>query len=292
MVVNPVTLTRKSPLLYRFVGFSRTPTSQFGQQIRIPANQVQISAFRACSSHSFRSYPLNSGHGTGFKDVFNSKTGLAHRSLYPARFSAVSGGGSGGGFGGSGDGNSGGGSSAGGAGGSNWSFFSWFKCILEEEYLTLAPPFLKVISIVLLYLALLAKYPVLTKAVTSALLTFIGDIICQVVIDQAPSLDVKRTFVFTLLGLVLVGPTLHFWYLHLSKLVPLPGVSGTLVRLLLDQFLFAPTFIGVFLSTLVTLEGRPSQVVPQLQQVLAANFVSVAWNVILSFKAHKEILPK
>ncbi|KAK0594835.1 hypothetical protein LWI29_001079 [Acer saccharum] len=302
MVVNPVTLTRKSPLLYRFMGFSRTPTSQFGQQIRIPANQVQISAFRACSSHSFRSYPLNSGHGTGFKDVFNSKTGLAHRSLYPARFSAVSDGGSGGsggtggGFGGSGDGNSGGGSSAGGAGGSNWSFFSW-------------------------YLALLAKYPVLTKAVTSALLTFIGDIICQVVIDQAPSLDVKRTFVFTLLGLVLVGPTLHFWYLHLSKLVPLPGVSGTLVRLLLDQFLFAPTFIGVFLSTLVTLEGRPSQVVPQLQQewfsavlanwklwipfqflnflfvpqqfqVLAANFVSVAWNVILSFKAHKEILPK
>ncbi|KAK4836968.1 hypothetical protein QYF36_001723 [Acer negundo] len=201
----------------------------------------------ACSSHSFRSYPLNSGHGTGFKDVFNSKTGLAHRSLYPARFSAVSDGRSGGSggtcgvFGGSGDGNSGGGSSAGGDGGSNWSFFSW-------------------------YLALLAKYPMLTKAVTSALLTFIGDIICQVVIDQAPSLDVKRTFVFTLLGLVLVGPTLHFWYLHPSKLVPLPGVSGTLVCLLLDQFLFAPTFIGVFLSTLVTLEGRPSQVVPKLQQ--------------------------
>ncbi|KAK2652187.1 hypothetical protein Ddye_012043 [Dipteronia dyeriana] len=299
MVVNPVTLTRKSPLLYRFVGFSRTTTSQFGQQIRIPANQVQISAFRACSSHSFRSYPLNSGHGTGFKDVFNSKTGLAHRSLNPARFSAVSDGGSGGSGGtggGSGDASSGGGSSAGGSGGSNWSFFSW-------------------------YLALLAKYPMLTKAVTSALLTFIGDIVCQVVIDQAPSLDVKRTFVFTLLGLVLVGPTLHFWYLNLSKLVPLPGVSGTLVRLLLDQLLFAPTFIGVFLSTLVTLEGRPSQVVPKLQQewfsavlanwklwipfqflnflfvpqqfqVLAANFVSLAWNVILSFKAHKEILLK
>lgn len=34
------------------------------------------------------------------------------------------------------------------------------------------------------------------------------------------------------------------------------------------QFLFSPVFIGVFLSTLVTLEGRPSQVVPKLQQVL------------------------
>lgn len=33
----------------------------------------------------------------------------------------------------------------------------------------------------------------------------------QLVIDQVPSLDLKRTFLFTLLGLVLVGPTLHIW---------------------------------------------------------------------------------
>ncbi|KAF5203896.1 Peroxisomal membrane (Mpv17/PMP22) family protein, partial [Thalictrum thalictroides] len=60
------------------------------------------------------------------------------------------------------------------------------------------------------YLAALEKYPVLTKALTSAILTFIGDLICQLLIDQVATLDVKRTFVFTLLGFVLVGPTLHF----------------------------------------------------------------------------------
>ncbi|KAB1213459.1 Coatomer subunit delta [Morella rubra] len=65
-----------------------------------------------------------------------------------------------GGYGGSGDGNSGGrgeGSGDGGFdgdGGNNWSLLSW-------------------------YLALLAKYPVSTKALTSALLTLIGDLICQ-----------------------------------------------------------------------------------------------------------------
>uniref|UniRef100_A0A803QN83 Uncharacterized protein n=1 Tax=Cannabis sativa TaxID=3483 RepID=A0A803QN83_CANSA len=116
------------------------------------------------------------------------------------------------------------------------------------------------------YLGLLAKYPVATKAVTSALLTLVGDLICQIAIDQVPSLDLKRTFLFTLLGLVLVGPTLHFWYFFLSKSVTLQGGSGALLRLLLDQFLFSPIFIGVFLSTLVTLEGRPEQVVPKLQQ--------------------------
>ncbi|KAG6743646.1 hypothetical protein POTOM_052347 [Populus tomentosa] len=172
-----------------------------------------------------------------------------------------------------------------------------------------------------LYLNLLANYPVLTKAVTSAILTLMGDLICQLVIDQVPSLDLKRTFLFTLLGLVLVGPTLHIWYLYLSKLVTVPGASGAFLRLLADQFVFSPIFIGVFLSTLVTLEGRPSQVVPKLQQewfsavlanwqlwipfqflnfrfvpqqfqVLAANVIALVWNVILSFKAHKEVLPK
>lgn len=181
-------------------------------------------------------------------------------------------------------------------GGSNWSLLSW-------------------------YLTLLGKYPVLTKAVTSAFLTLWGDLICQLVIDQAQSIDLKRTFLFTLLGLILVGPTLHFWYLYLSKLVTVPGASGAFLRLILDQFVFSPIFIGFFLATLVTLEGRPAEVVPKLQQewfssvlanwqlwvpfqflnfrfvpqqfqVLAANFISLIWNVILSFKAHKEILPK
>ncbi|KAJ6813888.1 protein sym-1 [Iris pallida] len=104
-------------------------------------------------------------------------------------------------------------------------------------------------------------------------------------------------------------------------MVTRPGTSGAFLRLLLDQFGFSPIFIGVFLSALVTLEGRPSQVMPKLKQewfssvlanwqlwipfqflnflfvpqnfqVLAANVVALAWNVILSFKAHKEVVLK
>ncbi|TVU27145.1 hypothetical protein EJB05_29728 [Eragrostis curvula] len=171
------------------------------------------------------------------------------------------------------------------------------------------------------YLMALDKNPVMTKAVTSAVLTLAGDLICQLAIDRAPKLDLKRTFVFTFLGLVLVGPTLHVWYLYLSKLVTISGAPGAIARLLLDQFIFSPIFIGVFMTLLVTLEGKPSLVVPKLKQewlssvmanwqlwipfqflnfyfvpqklqVLAANFVALAWNVILSFKAHKEIVAK
>lgn len=167
----------------------------------------------------------------------------------------------------------------------------------------------------------LDKNPIATKAVTSAVLTLAGDLICQLAIDRAPKLDLRRTFVFTFLGLALVGPTLHVWYLYLSKLVAISGASGAIARLILDQFIFSPIFIGVFMSLLVTLEGKPSLVVPKLKQewlssvlanwqlwipfqflnfyfvpqkfqVLAANFVALAWNVILSFKAHKEVIAK
>ncbi|KAL3537585.1 hypothetical protein ACH5RR_000951 [Cinchona calisaya] len=288
MAPNPATLVRKSPLFYRLACFSRKPTSHFNTTAKIPLNPPHISgAFRS----SYHSISLTSTK-IGFRQL-----GSDHFHVF-----SVSSGGSGGGnsgFGGSGGGNSGDGSSAGGAaggGGKNWSFLAW-------------------------YLSLLEKYPVWTKAVTSALLTFIGDLTCQLAIEQVPSLDWKRTFLFTLLGLVLVGPTLHFWYLYLSKLVTVPGASGAFMRLLLDQFIFAPIFIGVFLSTLVTLEGRPSQVIPKLEQewfsavvanwqlwipfqflnfrfvpqqfqVLAANFIALIWNVILSYKAHKEVLTK
>ncbi|KAJ6300709.1 hypothetical protein OIU76_021493 [Salix suchowensis] len=295
----PISLTHNIPLSHCIVGFSRRPTSLSSQRTQLSLDPVQITGFRACSSTTLFSGSLNYSHGAVFKDLDGTGKGYRQLGVDQFRVLAVSDGGSGGsgGVGGSsGGGGEGSGASSDSGGSSNWSFLSW-------------------------YLNLLANYPVLTKAVTSAILTLMGDLICQLVIDQVASLDLKRTVMFTLLGLVLVGPTLHFWYFYLSKLVTVPGASGALLRLLVDQFVFSPIFIGVFLSTLVTLEGRPSQVIPKLQQewfsavlanwqlwipfqflnfrfvpqqfqVLAANVIALVWNVILSFKAHKEVLPK
>ncbi|KAK6942112.1 Mpv17/PMP22 [Dillenia turbinata] len=300
MAPNPVTIARKCPFIFRSFHLSRNSVSQpcFYANIRFPTNPLHISSF----SLSYRQFRTISCPKTPFHELGHSKTEFRHLGFddnFWVMASSDGGygsfGASGGGDGGGSGGGSGDAAGAGGGADNNWSLLSW-------------------------YLALLEKHPVLTKAVTSAFLTLVGDLICQIMIDQVPSLDVKRTFLFTLLGFVLVGPTLHFWYLHLSKLVPRPGASGAFLRLLLDQFIFSPTFIGVFLATLVTLEGRPSQVVPKLQQewfsavlanwqlwipfqflnfrfvpqqfqVLAANLIALVWNVILSFKAHKEILP-
>ncbi|GFP99089.1 protein sym-1 [Phtheirospermum japonicum] len=296
-MISTKPLSRNSHLLLRCAGYYRTSstTCHINTKSRIAAvcNPIHFNGSFARCYTRISSLPS----ANGFKVFGRPEFGFENLGLRSFRVS--SGGGSGGGFGGSGGGSSGGGGGnlgCGGAGGGNWSLLSW-------------------------YLSLLANYPVMTKAVTSAFLTLVGDLICQLWIDQVPSLELKRTFIFTLLGLVLVGPTLHFWYFSLSKLVTTPGASGAIFRLLLDQFLFAPTFIGLFLSTLVTLEGRPSDVIPKLRQewfssvlvnwqlwipfqffnfrfvpqqfqVLAANFIALIWNVILSYKAHKEVVAK
>ncbi|CAK7339894.1 unnamed protein product [Dovyalis caffra] len=160
MVPNPVvSLTRKTPLLYRLVGFSSKPTSHFNQITQLSLNPVQITGFRACSSSTLFSNSLTYSHGTILKDLGGSKTGYKQLGFDQFRVLAVSDGGSGGIGGSSGGGGGGagasGGSGSGSDGNSNWSFLSW-------------------------YLNLLAKYPVLTKAVTSATLTLMGDLICQV----------------------------------------------------------------------------------------------------------------
>ncbi|KAF8052257.1 hypothetical protein N665_1582s0013 [Sinapis alba] len=286
-MLSPAILIRKTPLPFNSHRFSCNDTSYF--------NRRRTLTLAGSSMAPSFGYKLNCGRVN-----WSGRSGTVFR--HPGRVYSVSGGSSGdsGGIGGSGggggDSSGGGGDEGSGGNGGKWSFLSW-------------------------YLTLLSNYPVLTKAVTSAILTLIGDLICQLTINRTSSLDKKRTLTFTILGLGLVGPALHFWYLYLSKVVTASGLSGAVLRLLLDQFVFAPIFVGVFLSAVVTLEGKPSHVIPKLKQewtgvvlanwqlwipfqflnfrfvpqnfqVLASNVVALAWNVILSFKAHKEVVPK
>lgn len=45
-------------------------------------------------------------------------------------------------------------------------------------------------------------------------------------------------------GLLLIGPTLHFWYGSLGTIVKATGNTGAIMRLSLDQLCFAPVFIS------------------------------------------------
>ena len=161
----------------------------------------------------------------------------------------------------------------------------------------------------------LDKYPLLTKAAQSAVIVAIGDVIAQKFIEEAKELDYIRLLRMSSTGLLLVGPTLHVWYGTLFKYIKTPGFSGAIMRMLPDQFIFAPIFIAVFSTFLFTLEGRldelkqhlndtmfdsmvvnwkiwiPAQIInfrfiPLHLQVLYVNFVALIWNTYLSYISH------
>ena len=135
--------------------------------------------------------------------------------------------------------------------------------------------------------------------------------------------DWKRAGVFTFLGAALVGPCLHFWYTNLNKIVVATGAVGSaaaVTSLALDQLVFAPTFLAVFIASLFTIEGNAAAVVPKLKQdwsqtvvanwkvwvpfqflnfrfvpvnlqVGAANVIALLWNTYMSWVTHLEVKP-
>ncbi|KAL3678257.1 hypothetical protein R1sor_021213 [Riccia sorocarpa] len=278
------------------------------------ASPLRISYLSSSNSLASSPYQRNSKSFGVCSRTWRLDSPVTHHALQktPKRCSAISssryaaagvesgdgGGGKGGGEGGSGGGGGGneGQSGAGDAGKSSrlWAFWLWYMGCLDSN-------------------------PILTKAITSAFLTLFGDVFCQFVVENADKLDIKRTCIMTLLGFALTGPTLHFWYLTLHKVVTVGGTAGVGVRLALDQFVFSPIFIAVFISSLMTLEGKSSQIVaklkqdlwpaclanwklwipaqainfmlvPQKLQVGFANIVALAWNTYMSYQSHKKVV--
>ncbi|CEG43834.1 peroxisomal membrane mpv17 pmp22-like protein [Plasmopara halstedii] len=174
------------------------------------------------------------------------------------------------------------------------------------------------------YASLLETHPISTKIVTGGTIAGLGDVGCQLFLesdDGHAKLDIKRTAIFTFLGGVVISPILHVWYRFLGS--RLPGVSTAAItkRLALDQLGFAPTFLPIFLSSVLTLEGHaedipdklrsdwwpitktnwvvwvPAQLfnfrfVPGSLQVLFSNVMGLFWNAYLSYMSHSKVVKK
>lgn len=113
-MLNPVTFTRKTPLLFNSLGFSGNHTSYFVRRSRSEAASSRALAF------GYKNVSLNCGRSN-----WSGRSGIGFRHL--GRVSSVSGGGSGdsGGFGDSGGGGSGGEGEGNDGNGKKWSLLSW-----------------------------------------------------------------------------------------------------------------------------------------------------------------------
>lgn len=109
------------------------------------------------------------------------------------------------------------------------------------------------------------------------------------------------------------GPAMTVWYRVLAKYIGTTGKDVALKKVLLDQLIFAPTMMVIFLSTLSIIQHRPCKIlekierdyvdimianyrvwplvqlvnfylVPTNYQVLLVQSVAILWNTYISWK--------
>lgn len=66
------------------------------------------------------------------------------------------------------------------------------------------------------------------------------------VLDYLRQVEWARTGNFTLLGIVYIAPSMHFWYGFLMRAFTGNSMRITMLRTAMDQSLFAPTFLTFF----------------------------------------------
>ncbi|ENN72913.1 protein Mpv17 [Dendroctonus ponderosae] len=169
------------------------------------------------------------------------------------------------------------------------------------------------------YQKLLKDHFMVVQSAQTGLLMGTGDIIAQTIIEgkRGATYEPKRTAKFTLLGTVFVGPTLSLWYKVLARKIGTEmSTAVTLKKVALDQLVFAPSFLILFLTNLNLINGRSLSeakedvssnyldimvanyklwpavqlfnfyCVPLNYQVLLAQSVAVVWNTYLSWKTN------
>ncbi|XP_068212915.1 protein Mpv17 isoform X2 [Palaemon carinicauda] len=108
-----------------------------------------------------------------------------------------------------------------------------------------------------------------------------GDVLAQFVVEKKSfeQFQWQRTFRFFSLGTFFVGPTLGTWYGALHKYIGSGKGIVAVKKVAVDQLLFAPGFIVVFLVTLGILEGSSFEASQDMVRKKYKDILLVNWSV-------------
>ncbi|XP_051515674.1 peroxisomal membrane protein 2 [Myxocyprinus asiaticus] len=142
------------------------------------------------------------------------------------------------------------------------------------------------------YLILLKKYPIITKSVTSGILSASGNLLSQALEssknnkENSPrkKVNVLGPVHFAIYGLVITGPVSHYFYQLLEVLMPTTVPYSLIKRLLLERLIFAPAFLLLFYGVMNALEGKKLE---DLQNKLKTSYwpaMKMNWKVWTPFQ--------
>ncbi|KAL7391566.1 hypothetical protein ABVT39_011196 [Epinephelus coioides] len=114
------------------------------------------------------------------------------------------------------------------------------------------------------YLLLLKKYPILTKSVTSGILSALGNLLSQTLEARKKAkngaavseIDTAGAARYAIYGLFITGPVSHYFYQLMEVWIPTTDPLCIVKRLLLDRLFFAPGFLLLFYFVMNVLEAK------------------------------------
>uniref|UniRef100_A0A1J3F8U1 PXMP2/4 family protein 4 n=2 Tax=Noccaea caerulescens TaxID=107243 RepID=A0A1J3F8U1_NOCCA len=107
------------------------------------------------------------------------------------------------------------------------------------------------------YLGMVKSRPVFTKGVTSSLIYIAADLSSQTIAKNSwESYDLVRTARMAGYGLVVLGPTLHYWFNFMSRLLPKQDLITTFKKMAMGQIIYGPIMMVIFFSLNAFLQGE------------------------------------
>ncbi|XP_018852108.1 PXMP2/4 family protein 4-like [Juglans regia] len=120
------------------------------------------------------------------------------------------------------------------------------------------------------YVGMVKSRPVLTKSITSALIYTAADLTSQTIaLPSTETFDFLRTLRMAGYGMLILGPSLHFWFNFMAKLFPKQDIFSTLKKMAMGQALYGPAMTVVFFSVNACLQGENiTEIVARLKRDL------------------------
>ncbi|BBH09672.1 Peroxisomal membrane 22 kDa Mpv17/PMP22 family protein [Prunus dulcis] len=111
------------------------------------------------------------------------------------------------------------------------------------------------------YLGMLQHRPILTKSVTAALIYTAADLSSQTLAKSSfsESYDAVRTLRMAGYGMLVLGPSMHFWFNFMSRVFPKRDIFSTLKKMAMGQTLYGPAMTVVFFSLNACLQAISEQ---------------------------------
>lgn len=128
------------------------------------------------------------------------------------------------------------------------------------------------------YLGMVKSRPILTKSITCSLIYIAADLSSQTIskLNSEPY-DLVRTMRMAGYGLLILGPSLHFWFNFMSRLFPQRNLMSTLKKMALGQTTYGPALTVVFFSLNARLQGESgTEIIARLKRDLLPTLLSGA----------------